>query len=237
MNPLQMPQAPELSCTLHRNTGFHFWVQLWSQKMKNVLFWESSIWILSREYLSRGQGVPTKQAEKKDDKYWERRRWFTNIWMDTCFFHQWWLHLLIRILLQWQLCEISLRRKNNLAAKKSRDARRVSLLCKTELSLDETEGPLQIFHKKTLIGAKNCFLWQCFLGERKSTAAACSLPWKRQPCSKVVFHLVMIFMCYKRYQISSFAPKSIRYHHLPQNVSDITLFASTIIRYHHLPQK
>jgi len=37
----------------------------------------------------RGQGVPTKQAEKKDDKYWERRR------------------------------------KNNLAAKKSRDARRV----------------------------------------------------------------------------------------------------------------
>ena len=71
------------------------------------------------------------------------------------------------------------------------------------------------------------FLWQCFLGERKSTAAACSLPWKRQPCSKVVFHLVMIFMCYKRYQISSFAPKSIRYHHLPQNVSDITLCATS----------
>ena len=86
MNPLQMPQAPELSCTLHRNTGFHFWVQLWSQKMKNVLFWESTIWILSHEYLPRGQGVPTKQAEKKDDKYWERRRWFTNIWMDTCSF-------------------------------------------------------------------------------------------------------------------------------------------------------
>ena len=63
-------------------------------------------------------------------------------------FHQWWLDLLIRLLLQWQLCEISLRRKNNLAAKKSRDARRVSLLCKTELSLDETEGPLQISHKK-----------------------------------------------------------------------------------------
>ena len=64
------------------------------------------------------------------------------------FFYQWWLDLLIRLLLQWQLCEISLRRKNNLAAKKSRDARRVSLLCKTELSLDKTEGPLQISHKK-----------------------------------------------------------------------------------------
>ena len=149
MNPLQMPQAPELSCTLHRNTGFHFWIQLWSQKNeKNVLFWESTIWILSREYLLRGQGVPTKQAEKKDDKYWERRRWVTNIWMDTCSFYQWWLDLLIRLLLQWQSCEISLRRKNNLAAKKSRDARRVSLLCKTELSLDQREGPLQISHKK-----------------------------------------------------------------------------------------
>ena len=237
MNPLQMPQAPELSCTLHRNTGFHFWVQLWSQKMKNVLFGESSIWILSREHLPRGQGVPTKQAEKKDDKYWERRRWFTNIWMDTCSFS---------LMMTWLVNPASPTMTamwNIFAQEKQLGCQKVARRTPGESSLWNwaqlrwDEGPLQISDKKTLIGAENCFFWQCVLGERKSTSAARSMSWKRQPCSKVVFHLVMIFMCYKRYQISSFAPKSIRYHHLPQNVSDITLFATTNIRYHHLPQK
>ena len=148
MNPLQMPQAPELSCTLHRNTGFHFWIQLWSQKNEKT----SSFGKVQFEFFHVSIYSGAKEFQQN-----KRRRRTTNTGSEEgglqifgwthALFHQWWLDLLIRLLLQWQLCEISLRRKNNLAAKKSRDARRVSLLCKTELSLDQTEGPLQISHK------------------------------------------------------------------------------------------
>ena len=63
---------------------------------------------------SRGAGVPSKPGEKKDDKYWERRRW-----EDWCADAGFW------VVFWWSADLDRVCRKNNLAAKKSRDARRV----------------------------------------------------------------------------------------------------------------
>ena len=104
---------------------------------------------------TRGQGVPSKPGEKKDDKYWERRRWeicwqilrqilanietnigkywdkYLPIFMCWCWSNSFcWLIFFGRAdLSTFDDADLDcLCRKNNLAAKKSRDARRVSFL-------------------------------------------------------------------------------------------------------------